>query len=63
MSAKVDTATLEAQMTAGALADYLVDPQTGHSMNMNEAAFQYTKRDTPYAQTMFFDWLSLSVSR
>ncbi|KAF8197017.1 S-adenosyl-L-methionine-dependent methyltransferase [Pholiota molesta] len=60
MSAKIDTATLEAQMTAGALADYLVNPQTGHSMNMNEAAFQYTKRDTPHAQTMFFDWLSLS---
>ncbi|KAF9484536.1 S-adenosyl-L-methionine-dependent methyltransferase [Pholiota conissans] len=58
MSAKIDTATLEAQMTAGALADYLINSETGHSMAMNEAAFQYTKKDTPYSRTMFFDWMS-----
>jgi len=58
VSAKVDTATYEGQLSAGVLAEYLVTPD-GHSIAMNEAAFQYTKRGTPHEQSLFFDWLGL----
>lgn len=62
MSAKIDTATYEGQLSAGVLAEYLVTPELGHSIAMNEAAFQYTKRGTPHEQSLFFDWLGLPVS-
>ena len=62
MSAKIDTATYEGQLSAGVLAEYLVTPDLGHSIAMNEAAFQYTKRGTPHEQSLFFDWLGLPVS-
>lgn len=61
VSALVDLVTEEGQKPALALADYVVDKQFGQSLDMSNAAFQYTKRDQGLLGITFYDWLQQTV--
>jgi hypothetical protein len=47
------------------LPEYLVDPEIGHSFNVNEAPFQYfiKCKDQNLKNMSYYEWIELAVSK